>query len=93
MASLPAGAAAALAALHSRDSSSLHRTFQHLTAARLEQLEADLGLSPADAALLLATAVLRRTVHRLLDKHVLFGDVGAAVEQVRCGYVVCDVDV
>ena len=73
--------AAALSARHARDAASLDTAFQHLTAARLAVLEAELDVPASEAAPLLATAVLRRIAHRVLDKRASFGDVGAALAQ------------
>lgn len=75
-----ASAATTFRMRYTRDAPSLDRVFQHLTSTQLEDLEADLGLASADAATLLATAVLRRYVHRVLDKRLTFGDVGAALQ-------------
>ena len=59
----------------------LDTAFQHLTAARLAALEAELDVPSSEVAPLLATAVLRRIAHRVLDKRASFGDVGAALAQ------------
>ena len=74
-------ARAAFAAYHARDASALESSFQHLTAARLAALEEQLNLPRAEVAPLLATVLLRRIVHRVLGKHLAFGDVGAALTQ------------
>ena len=75
---IPADATAALAALPRER---LERDLQHLTAPRLRALENDLGLAADVAAPLLATCVLRRLCHAVLDKRRTWGDVGAALEQ------------
>ena len=81
MPAISAAGAAALSARHTRDATSLDTAFQHLTAARLASLEAELAVPASEAAPLLATAVLRRITHRVLDKRASFGDVGAALAQ------------
>lgn len=78
---ISAAGAAALSARHARDAASLDTAFQHLTAARLAALEAELDVPASEVAPLLATAVLRRIAHRVLDKRASFGDVGAALAQ------------
>jgi hypothetical protein len=78
---ISATGAAALSARHARDATSLDTAFQHLTAARLAALEAELDVPSSEVAPLLATAVLRRIAHRVLDKRASFGDVGAALAQ------------
>ena len=79
---ISAAAAANFAAYHARDAIGLDKAFQHLTCSVLGKLEAELSLSSdEEAAPLLATALLRRTAHRVLDKRGAWGDVGAALAQ------------
>jgi hypothetical protein len=78
---ISAAAAANFAAYHARDAIGLDKAFQHLTCSVLGKLEAELSLSSDEAAPLLATALLRRTAHRVLDKRGAWGDVGAALAQ------------
>ena len=81
MPAISVASAAALSARYARDAASLDTAFQHLTAARLAALEAELDVPASEVAPLLATAALRRIAHRVLDKRVSFGDVGAALAQ------------
>ncbi|KAL1521566.1 hypothetical protein AB1Y20_021225 [Prymnesium parvum] len=77
----PSAAAAALAASYARSPATFERAFQHLTAERLLELEATLGLPPDAASPLLAAALLRRCVHRALLKRTALGDVALAIER------------
>ena len=76
-------AAAALAASYSRDAIAIEAAFQHLTAERVNALQVELGLSAPAATPLFATVLLRRLVHRILDKRSTYGDVRVALEQHR----------
>merc|ERR1712086_1179412 len=58
----------------------LDELLQHLTADQFAALEKDLSTDEnPDASQLIATLLLRRLVHRVLDKRAGFGDVGAAL--------------
>jgi len=60
----------------------LDELLQHLTADQFAALEKDLSTDEnPDASQLIATLLLRRLVHRVLDKRAGFGDVGAALAQ------------